>query len=178
MAPLPKDVDTSWVGRPHSRLSGLYPQGILHQFPKSDPTRLPQRADPPAPCACRPHALPCPIPGRGETAPRPPVKPRSTADMQACGRPLRWWCPLLPSVHPALLPLGASRCPNHHRERAGGLGLTRQRGHEVRGRLRGENRRRRRVSLLSVRPEGRRPRAWGAASPLAPRARRPRPSRL
>jgi hypothetical protein len=122
----------------------------------------------PAPCACRPHALPCPIPGSGETAPRPPVKPRSTADMQACARPLRWWCPLLPSVHPALLPLGASRCPDHHRERAGGLGLMRQRGHEVRGRLRDENRRRRRVSPLSVRPEGRRSRLWGAASPPRP----------
>jgi hypothetical protein len=123
---------------------------------------------PPAPCACRPPALPCPIPGSGETALRPPVKPRSTADMHACGRPLRWWCPLRLNADPALLPLGASRCPNHHRERAGGLGLTRQRAHEVRRRLRDENRRRHRVSPLSVRPEGRRSRLWGGRVAPAP----------
>jgi hypothetical protein len=155
-------MHASRVGRPHSPLSGLYPQGILHQYPKSAATRSRREAERPAACAC-------PLLGNSGTAPRPPVKPRSIADMHAWNRLLRWsWRPLRLSVHPGVLPLGTGQCPNHHRERAGGLGLTRQRGHESQGCLRAENRRRHRVSPLSVRPEGRRSRLWGAPSPLAP----------
>jgi hypothetical protein len=157
-------MHASRVGRPHSPLSGLYPQGILHQYPKSAATRSRREAERPAACAC-------PLLGNSGTAPRPPVKPRSIADMHAWNRLLRWsWRPLRLSVHPGVLPLGTGQCPNHHRERAGGLGLTRQRGHESQGCLRAENRRRHRVSPLSVRTEGRRSRLWRTAPLLAPAA--------